>query len=265
MSPAIDGDAFASAPRTSSSHAPPTVAVPAASAAVSQRHYSCLTRPSHTVSNVSHAHSRRDPFRVDYGLWPFDDKDYEIVCTVTNHMVNTNLSLWTPLLTEDAHARHVFSIAAVVVIAARRTTASVSALSHSRMSFQYSIPSLSHMTRKGPCLRHGKKKCVGGAAAVRIADTKVMADAMPQGVAIPAPTTKVTVAGPLPRHTSPQLRLNLSRPRAPLALPQPSRLPLSCGMALRSRVTPTRTPADQVHFRCRLLLLRDGLKTVPHP
>ena len=37
MSPAIDSDAFASAPRTSSSHAPPTVAVPAASAAVSQR------------------------------------------------------------------------------------------------------------------------------------------------------------------------------------------------------------------------------------
>ena len=93
MSPAIDGDAFASAPRTSSSHAPPTVAVPAASAAVSQRHYSRLTRPSHTVSNVSHAYSRRDPFRVDYGLWPFDDKDDKIVCTVTNHMVNTNLSL----------------------------------------------------------------------------------------------------------------------------------------------------------------------------
>ena len=75
MSPAINGDAFASASRTSSPHAPPTVAVPAASAAVSQRHYSRPTRPSHTVSNVSHAHSRRDPFRVDYGLWPFDDKN----------------------------------------------------------------------------------------------------------------------------------------------------------------------------------------------
>ena len=102
MSPAINGGAFASTPRTSSTHAPPTVAVPAASAAVSQRHYSRPTRPSHTVSTVSHAHSRRDPFRADCGLWPFDDKDYEIVCTVTNHMVNTNLSLWTPLLTEDA-------------------------------------------------------------------------------------------------------------------------------------------------------------------
>ena len=102
MSPAIDGDAFASAPHASSLHAPPIIAVPAASAAVSQRHNSRPTRTSHTVSNVSRVHSRRDPFRVDYGLNPFDDKDYTIVCTVTNHMVNTNLFLWTPLFTEDA-------------------------------------------------------------------------------------------------------------------------------------------------------------------
>jgi hypothetical protein len=54
------------------------------------------------VSNVDHAHSRRDPFRVDYGLWPFDDLDYAIVCTVTNQIVHTNLSLWTPLLTDEA-------------------------------------------------------------------------------------------------------------------------------------------------------------------
>ena len=73
MSPAIDGDAFASAARASGSHAPPTVAVPAASTAVSQRHYGRPPRPSHSVSNISHTHSRRDPFRVDYGLWPFDD------------------------------------------------------------------------------------------------------------------------------------------------------------------------------------------------
>ena len=68
MSPAIEGDAFASASRTSSSHAPSTVAVPAAPAAVLQRHYGRPTRPPHPVSNVSHAHSRRDPCRVDYGL-----------------------------------------------------------------------------------------------------------------------------------------------------------------------------------------------------
>ena len=47
-------------------------------------------------------HSRRDLFSVDYGLWPFHDKDYNIVCTVTNLAVNTDLSLWAPLLNEEA-------------------------------------------------------------------------------------------------------------------------------------------------------------------
>ena len=51
---------------------------------------------------VSLTHSRRDPFSVDYGLWPFDNGDYDIICTVTNNIVNTNLSLWTPLLSADA-------------------------------------------------------------------------------------------------------------------------------------------------------------------
>ena len=92
-SPAIDGGAFASAPQASSLHAPPTVATPATSVAASQRHNSRAARPPHDVSNMSHAHSRRDPFSVDYGLWPFDDRDYAIACTVTNNMVNTNLSL----------------------------------------------------------------------------------------------------------------------------------------------------------------------------
>ena len=88
MSPAINGDAFASAPPASSLHAPPTVAVLTTSAGAPQCHHSRHTRPSYTVSNVSHAHSRRDRFRVDYGLWTFDDKYYATVCTVTNHMVN---------------------------------------------------------------------------------------------------------------------------------------------------------------------------------
>ena len=51
---------------------------------------------------MSNIHSRHDPFAVDYGLWPFDDTDYDIVCTVTNSTMRTNLSLWTPLLIEDA-------------------------------------------------------------------------------------------------------------------------------------------------------------------
>ena len=68
-SPAINGDAFtSSAPQASSLHAPPTVAVSASSAAVLQRHNSRPTRYSHAVSNVSHVHSRRDPFSVGYRL-----------------------------------------------------------------------------------------------------------------------------------------------------------------------------------------------------
>ena len=35
----------------------------------------------------------------------FDDLDYDIVCMVTNNVVNTDLSLWTPLLSEDARRR----------------------------------------------------------------------------------------------------------------------------------------------------------------
>ena len=34
---------------------------------------------------------------------PFDDKDYDTVCTVTKQAVNADLSLWTTLLTEGAH------------------------------------------------------------------------------------------------------------------------------------------------------------------
>ena len=101
---------------------------------------------------------------------------------------------------------------------------------------------------------------------------RVMADEMRLGLVTPAPITedlprplKVTVVGSLTRQTSPQARLNLSRPRAPLALPLPWWLPLPCDMALRSRVTPNRTPANQVRFRYNLPLIRDGLKTVPHP
>ena len=101
-SPAINGDAFASAPQVPSSHAPPPINTPTASVAASQRYNSRQSRPPHSVSNVSPVHSRRDPFRIDYGIWPFEDQDYAIVCTVTNHALHTKLSLWTPLLTEAA-------------------------------------------------------------------------------------------------------------------------------------------------------------------
>ena len=94
--PAINGDDFTSAPQAASSNGPahktpsgPPIRRPG--------------RPSpHGVASVSHIHSRRDPFTVYYRLWPFDENDYDIVCTITNHAVNTGLSLWTPLLSEEA-------------------------------------------------------------------------------------------------------------------------------------------------------------------
>ena len=97
--PAIKGDAFTSASQASSSQAPVHRTPSGPSGPPIRR----PGRPSaHGVASVSPIHSRRDPFSVDYGLWPFDDKDYNIVCTVTNLAVNTDLSLWTPLLTEEA-------------------------------------------------------------------------------------------------------------------------------------------------------------------
>jgi len=99
-SPAIDGDAFASAAQTPGT-VPSHTATTATAASTLQRRRPARP-PSQDVSPVSTTHSRRDPFSIDYGLWPFDDRDYAIVCTVTNHTLHTDLSLWTPLLTEDA-------------------------------------------------------------------------------------------------------------------------------------------------------------------
>ena len=86
-SPAIDGDAFA----------PTHHIVTSSGSPMTSPH--CNTRrtgrqgAAHGVLNVSLTHSRRDLFSVDCGLWPFDDRDYEIVCTVTNNFVKTDLSL----------------------------------------------------------------------------------------------------------------------------------------------------------------------------
>ena len=100
-SPAIDGDVFALAPQNSSSYAHSPSVSPITSPHRNLRRAG-RQDAAHGVFNVSQTHSRRDPFSIDYGLWPFDDRDYEIVCTVTNNIFNTELSLWTPLLSEDA-------------------------------------------------------------------------------------------------------------------------------------------------------------------
>ena len=101
-SPAIDGEAFAIAHQDLRPPAHNMVTPSSSPTASPHRH---VRRTGHGVLNVSPTHSRRDPFNVDYGLWPFDDCDYDIVCTVPNNVVNTDLSLWTPLLSEDARGQ----------------------------------------------------------------------------------------------------------------------------------------------------------------
>ena len=103
-SPAIDGDAFAP-PHQGLSSPTYNMATPSGPPIASpHRNVRRTGRQdvAHGVFNVSPTHSRRDPFSVDYGLWPFDDLDYDIVCMLTNNVVNTDLSLWTPILSEDA-------------------------------------------------------------------------------------------------------------------------------------------------------------------
>ena len=99
-SPAIDGDAFSPAQKGRSSHThhvPAPSISPASSPNRSMRRFGRQDAASGAL-NVSPTHSRRDPFAADYGLWPFDDRDDDIVCTVTNNILHTDLSLWTPLL-----------------------------------------------------------------------------------------------------------------------------------------------------------------------
>ena len=98
-SPAIGGDAFTPAHQGLRPPGHNMVTPSGSPTATPHRH---VRRTNHGVFNVSPTHFRRDSLTVDYGLWPFDDRDYDIVCTVTNNVVNTDLSLWTPLLSKDA-------------------------------------------------------------------------------------------------------------------------------------------------------------------
>ena len=80
-SPTIVGDAFSPANKGLSSHTH-HVAAPSISPATSPNrsmHRFGRQDAASGVLNVSPTHSRRDPFAADYGLWPFDDRDYDIV------------------------------------------------------------------------------------------------------------------------------------------------------------------------------------------
>ena len=156
-SPAIDGDAFSPAHKGLSSHTHHVAASsisPTTSPNRSTRRFGRQeTAPD--VFNVLPTHSRRDPFADDYGLWPFDDRDYDIVCTVTNHILNTDLSLWTPLLSEDARRQ--------ACVQCKGRCCNCGSTEHSLRwcrppseIYSHSLtPSLEHTILMGPSLKHG--------------------------------------------------------------------------------------------------------------
>ena len=208
------------------------------------------------VNTVSNIHSRHDPFAVDYGLWPFDDTFYDIVCTVTNSTMRTNLSLWTPLLTEDARRnacaqyrgrccncgctdhsllwcplpfKNVFSL----------LNPEFATLDPDGSMFKTWKRKMRNWRRKGPQRRHsgnGKRH------------TSDNAPARPHNSGHPPATLSNPAGTPLALSTTalPLLRLQ------------------QCVLALYTTLTVTRTPDNQ--GRLGYNQTRDGAKTVlPHP
>ena len=111
----------------------------------------------------------------------------------------------------------------------------------------------------------------GGVDAALTAALKVMADDTCLTMVTPNPiaevllrTNKVIVLDSRTLQASPQSRLTPLHPRVPMLLVLPRRLP-PCDIALRLRVTLTRTLGTQARSRYNLLLPRDGPKTVPSP
>ena len=273
MPPAIDGDAFASATRTSGSHTLPDCSRSGSLHICSAAPLWSPPRPSHSVSNVSHTHSRRDPFRVDYSLWPLDDKDYDIVCTITSHMINTNMSLWTPRLTADARRQ------SCIQHSGRRCNcgstehslrwcpspfANVFSLFNPKFAthdkdgslFESWKESMRQWRRRNPNRKHqgnGRRNASGN----NNSRSHYQSNGNPhyQGNSTGPPSRTHFAAA------APQLLAPSSAPGPPPAL---TAAPLM-RYDLQSRVIQTLTPADQVRFRCRLPLLRDGSKTVHHP
>ena len=79
--PVINGDESTSASQALSSQAP-TPKIPSALSGLQMR---CSGRPlAQHVNTVSNIHSRHDPFAADYGLWLFDDTDYDICLLYTS-------------------------------------------------------------------------------------------------------------------------------------------------------------------------------------
>ena len=107
------------------------------------------------VLNVSPTHSRRDPFAADCGVWPFDGRDYDIVCTVTNNILNTDWSCGRHSSPRTHVVRLAYSIRVAVATVARPNIAFAGARPPSEIHSHSLIPSLEHTTLMDPSLKHG--------------------------------------------------------------------------------------------------------------
>ena len=141
---------------------------------------------------MSPAHSRGGPFFVDHGLFPFDDRDYAIVCTVTNNIVNTDLSLRTPhaFSPRTPATRPTYSIAAAVVIMARSNTVSDDALHLQKIPSPSSTPNLEPTILTDLCLRHRNYACANRVSTYLPATAKLMANKTPSRVSVSASLTE---------------------------------------------------------------------------
>ena len=247
----IDGDAFASVIEGSGSHAHPMTAFSGSPIASTHRNARRTGRydVSHSVSNVSQTHSRRDSFSVEYGRWPFDGRDYDIVCTVTNNIVNTNLSLWTRLLSEDARRQ--------AYVQYRRRCCNCGSTKHSlcwcpasfKNTFLLLNPEFGTHDPDRPVLGHEKYAYVDGAKTPPPAVANVITDVMAHVTA--AYVTLTT--GDITRHTK-VIRHN-TRPRLCLCanfLPaintqHPAPCPFSTPPSLRHTPNPTGPPNGNNH------------------
>ena len=93
-----------------------------------------------------------------------------------------------PFSLRTSTGKHVYNIAAVVVISARRNTAYAGARPPSRIFFPSSTRNLPHMTRMGLYSNRGQRTCASGVAVTLAASTKVIAGVMPLEITTPAPT-----------------------------------------------------------------------------
>ena len=169
-SPAIDGDSFAPAHQGLSSLTH-NMATPSGSPTPSPHRNTRRTGRqdvAHGVLNVSRTHFLRDPFSVDYGLWPFDDRDYDIVCTVTNNVINTDLFYGRPFFPKTHVVNLAYSIKVAAVIAALPNIASAGDQPPLKISYRPSTPNSKRTILMDLYLRRRKYACAPPPAVAKV-------------------------------------------------------------------------------------------------